>query len=146
MTTPRIRSLVSALTITLALGGCASIPSNLAANNAAVLPDGHPLAIRFDNTTRDHLHVYLVGARREWLLGRVEPGARTNLRIPDAAFGANEGPMRLAVLAGARINVRAAAEARAMLTIEQPATEILAQRWTFSQLQTAGQLTALRLR
>ena len=100
MTTPRTRSIVSlatALTLTLALGGCASAPSRLGLNDPAPI-DGAPLAIHFDNGARDYVHVYLVGAKREWLLGRVEPGARTSLRIPDEALGEDLGFLRLAVL------------------------------------------------
>jgi hypothetical protein len=143
MTTPRTRSIVSlaaALTLTLALGGCASAPSRLALNDPAPV-DGTALAIHFDNGARDYVHVYLVGAKREWLLGRVEPGARTALRIPDEALGEDLGFMRLAVLTGAPVTLRAASDPRATITIPQPAPGIASQRWTFSQ----GQLTPLRL-
>jgi hypothetical protein len=147
MTTPRIRSLVSlaaALTVTLALGGCASAPSRLAWDGAAAT-DVPPPAIRFDNGARDYVHVYLVGDKREWLLGRVEPGARAMLRIPEDALAGNPGSMRLAVLAGGRMTLRAASEARAAMTITLPAAEILSQRWTFSQTLASGQVTGLRL-
>jgi hypothetical protein len=143
MTTPRTRSIVSlatALTLTLALGGCASAPSRLALNDPAPV-DGTALAIHFDNGARDYVHVYLVGAKREWLLGRVEPGARTALRIPDEALAEDLGFMRLAVLTGAHVTLRAASDPRATITIPQPAPGIASQRWTFSQ----GQLTPLRL-
>ena len=143
MTTPRTRSIVSlatALTLTLALGGCASAPTRLALNDPAPA-DGAPLAIHFDNGARDYVHVYLVGAKREWLLGRVEPGARTSLRIPEEALAEDLGFMRLAVLTGAHVTLRAASDPRAAITIPQPAPGIASQRWTFSQ----GQLTPLRL-
>ena len=143
MTTPRTRSIVSlatALTLTLALGGCASAPSRLALNDPAPV-DRAPLAIHFDNGARDYVHVYLVGAKREWLLGRVEPGARTTLRIPEEALAEDLGFMRLAVLTGAHVTLRAASDPRAAITIPQPAPGIASQRWTFSQ----GQLTPLRL-
>jgi hypothetical protein len=143
MTTPRTRSIVSlatALTLTLALGVCASAPSRLALNDPALV-DEAPLAIHFDNGARDYVHVYLVGAKREWLLGRVEPGSRTALRIPDEALAEDLGFMRLAVLTGAHVTLRAASDPRATITIPQPAPGIASQRWTFSQ----GQLTPLRL-
>ena len=146
MTTPRIRSLVSlaaALTFTFTLGGCASAPSRLAWDEPA-RTDALPLAIRFDNEARDYVHVYLVGEQREWLLGRVEPGARATLRIPEAALAEDAGPMWLAVLAGERVTLRVAGEARAATSIAQPAAEILSQRWTFSPMTATGQLTALR--
>ena len=147
MTTPRIRSLVSlaaALTLTLALGGCASAPSRLGRDGPAPT-DGLPLAFRFDNGAREYVHVYLVGEQREWLLGRVEPGARATLRIPDAALAGNPGFMRLAVLTGQRLTLRAAGDARAAITIAQPAAAIVSQGWTFSQTLAQGQLGTLLL-
>jgi hypothetical protein len=148
MTTPRTRSLVSlaaALTVTLTLGGCVSAPSRLAWDGPAPT-DGPPLAIRFDNEGRDYVHVYLVGAQREWLLGRVEPGALATLRIPEAALAENSMPMWLAVLAGERMTGRVAGEARAVTTIAEPVAMILSQRWTFSATPARGQLTSLPLR
>jgi hypothetical protein len=146
MTTPRIRSLVSlaaVLTVTLTLGGCLSAPSRLASDGPAPA-EGAPLAIRFENDARDYVHVYLIGDQREWLLGRVEPGGRATLRIPEAALSEDAGPMRLAVLVGDRVTLRAAGKPLAAIAIAQPATEILSQRWTFSQMLSTGQLTGLR--
>jgi hypothetical protein len=145
MTTPRTRSLVSlaaALTVALTLGGCAGAPSRLAGDGPAPT-DGPPLAVRFDNDARDYVHVYLVGEQRQWLLGRVAPGARATLRIPDEALAEDAGRLRLAVLAGERVTLWAAGEARAAITIPQPAAAFLWQRWTFSQALANGQLTAL---
>ena len=48
--------------------------------------------------------------------------------------------MRLAVLTGDRVTFQAARDPRATLTIAQPASAILSQRWKFSQ----GELTSLR--
>jgi hypothetical protein len=147
MTTPRTRSLVSlvaALTVTLALGGCASAPSRTAWDAPA--PAGvPPFTVRFDNDARDYVHVYLVGAQRQWLLGRVEPGARATLRIPEEALAEDAGSMRLVALVGGRVTQRPASEARAVITLEQPAAAILSQRWTFSQTTPTGQLTPLPL-
>ena len=141
MITPRTRAIVSFLATTttaaLALGACAGGPSRPAADGRALVP-GAP-TVRFDNEGREHVHVYLVGEQREWLLGRVEPGARATLRLPPASLGACPGFVRLAVLAGGRLTAQAALEPRALLTIAQPAAAILAQRWTFGQ----GQLTPL---
>jgi phosphotransferase system HPr-like phosphotransfer protein len=53
--------------------------------------------------------------------------------------------MRLAVLAGDRVTLRAAGEARAASMIAQPASAFLSQRWTFSPSLAKGQLTALPL-
>ena len=106
---------------------------------------GSPLTFRFDNEPRDYAHVYLGSEQRQWLLGRVEPGARATLRIPEEALTGDPGSMRLAVLAGQRVTLRVAGEARAALTIAQPATEILSQRWTLSKTLAVGQLRALPL-
>ena len=147
MTTPRSRlyvSVVAALSVTLALGGCATAPSRLA--TAAIAPtDGAQLAFRFDNEARDDVHVYLIGDKREWLLGRVAPGARATLRIPNDALAENPGFMRLAVLAGPNTTLRAAAESRAATSMGQPAAAIVSQRWTFSQTPGRNQLVALGL-
>jgi hypothetical protein len=147
MITPRTRSLVSlaaALTLTLALGGCAGAPSRLASDGPAP-GDGPPPIVRFDNDSRDYVHVYLVGARREWLLGRVAPAARAALRIPEEAMAEDAGPLRLAVLAGDRVTQRVAFDARAASALARPAAEILSQRWTFSQTLARSELMALPL-
>jgi len=144
MITPRTRSLVSfaaALTVALALAGCASTPSRPASGRH--LPsDELPLAIRFDNAAHDFVHVYLVGEKREWWLGRVEIGARATLRIPEEAL-ADAGPMRLAVLEGQRRAPQVAGDPRAATTLRQPIAAILSQRWTFSQTAANEQLTSL---
>jgi len=141
MTTPRIRSLVSlaaALIVTLMIGGCASAPPRVTTDVSAA-------TVRFDNEARGYVQVYLVGARQEWHLGRVAPGARATLQIPTAALAEDAGLMWFAVLPGDRVTMRAAAEPRAATTIGQPISEMLSQRWSFSQLTTTGQITSLRL-
>jgi hypothetical protein len=147
MTTPRIPSLVSlatALSFILALGGCVSTPSHLASDGPAAA-DERPQDFRFDNEARDYVHVYLVGPRREWLLGRVAPGARATLRIPEAALDGNPESMFLAVLVGEHVTLRAAGMAPAAITLSQPAAMILLQQWTFSQTLANGQLTSFPL-
>ena len=146
MTTPRTRRLVSlaaALTISLALGACASAPGGLAREGSAVTSNEPPVMIPFDNGARDYVRVYLVSPRREWLLGRVEPGARTTLRVPDDALADDAGPLRLAVLVGGRITLRAADESRAATTLPLPVTELGRERWSFSQSVATGQLTLI---
>lgn len=147
MTTPRTRILVSlatALSVTLALGGCVSPPSRLASDEPAPA-DGAQLAVRFDNEAREYVRVYLIGEQREWLLGRVEPGARAMLRIPEEALAGNPASMRLSVLAGDHPTLRSAGEARAAITIAQPVAAILSQRWTFSPALANGQITGLSI-
>ena len=142
MTTIRSRSLVSlaaALTLTLALGGCAGNPTRSALNDPAPVATRRA-AIRFDNEARQYVHVYLVGQNQQWLLGRVEPGARATLRIPEEAASNGTWQMQLAVLAGDRVTMQVASKPLAQFTIAQPTGQLLAQKWIFTQLN--GQATA----
>jgi hypothetical protein len=143
MTTPRTRAIVSLaamMAVTLALGACVRGPSRPALDGPASM-DGRSLTIRFDNDAREHVHVYLIGTQRQWLLGRVEAGARATLRLPEAALAGSPGFVQLAVLTGERMTLQAARHARATFTIAQPASAILSQQWMFAQ----GQLTSLPL-
>jgi len=142
--TPRIHSLVSfagALSVALTLAGCASTASH-AASVAPAAIDELPRVIRFDNAAPDYVHVYLVGDKREWFLGRVEIGARATLRIPDDAL-ADGWPMRLAVLEGQHRTLQVANDSHAATTLRQPIAAILSQRWTFSQTAANVQLTSM---
>jgi hypothetical protein len=144
MTTIRSRSLVSlvaALTLTLGLGGCAGNPTHSGLNDPAPVA-ARPATIRFDNEARQYVHVYLVGQNRDWLLGRVEPGARATLRIPAEAISDDSWQMQLAVVAGDRVAIRAASKPGAQVTIAQSAGQLLAQKWTFTQTLANGQATA----
>jgi hypothetical protein len=123
------------MTATLTLGAC---------HQAASVRDG-PLSmdealLRFDNGGREHVHVYLIGEKREWLLGRVEAGAIAILRVPEESLAEDATFMRLAVIAGERVTLQAARNPRARLTLAQPASAILSQQWMFSQ----GSLTSLK--
>jgi hypothetical protein len=141
MTTPRTRPIVSLavwLSLTLALGACVRSRTGPAPDVSERMT-APSLAIRFDNDAREHVHVYLIGDRREWLLGRIEAGTRKTLEIPAASRAAGEGFVRLAVIAGERPTLQAARNPRAIIALAQPATEIVAQRWTL----THGQLTSL---
>ena len=142
MTRPRaraLRSLTAAMAVPLVLGACLGGPSRLAPDGPASL-EARPHAIRFDNLGRERVHVYLVGQRREWLLGRVEPGAVATLRLPDESLADDPEFVQLAVVAGGHVSQRAAGDVRARLTIPQPASAILARQWRFSQ----GELTSPR--
>ena len=143
MPTPRIRALVSfaaAMTVLLGLGACAGASSRPAIDGPAPV-EAHPLAIRFDNGAREYVHVYLIGHQREWLLGRVEPGAVTTLRLPQESIADESGFVQLAVLTGDRVTLQAARNVRARTTMLQPVSSILEQRWRFAQ----GELLSLRL-
>ena len=144
MTTPRICARVSPgvmMAVTLVLGACAGATARSPLDTPApyVEADGRALAIRFDNDARERVDVYLVGDRREWLLGRVDAGAVRTLRLPDASL--SSGFFRLAVIAGEHVTVQAARDPRAMFTISQPAAAIVSQQWKFAQ----GQLTPIRV-
>lgn len=139
MTTPRTHAIVSltaTMAVTLALGACVPGPSVPALDRAA------PMGVRFDNDSREHVHVYLVDGRdRQWLLGRVEPWSRATLRLPAAALAEGTGFVQLAVLTSERMTPQVARNPRAMLTVAQPAAAILSLRWMFAH----GQLTPLPL-
>lgn len=141
MTTLRAYTHVSRVAITiltLASGACAGSQVRSAAYDASpAASQSH--TIRFDNGARDYVHVYLVGQRREWLLGRVEPGAVATLRLPEEVFDSDPGFVQLAVLAGSSVTQRAARDPRSQLTISQDPSSILSRRWKFSQ----GELTSL---
>jgi hypothetical protein len=131
-------SIAATITITLALGACVSSPSRPVLDGP-ISTETRALTIRFDNLARESVDVYLIGAKREWLLGRVAPGAIASLRLPDEALAEGSMMVRLAVLAGERLTFAAGRNPRAVLTIAQPASAILSQRWMFSQ----GDLTSL---
>ena len=142
MTTPRRRAFVSiaatVITLTLALGACAGAPSRLI-SGGQMATDRRALTIRFDNMAPERVHVYLIGPQRAWFLGRVEADAVVHLEIPDAALTEGSTMVRLVALAGERVTLEAARRASA-LTVAQPATAILSQRWRFSR----GELVSLR--
>ena len=133
MTTPRRRAIVSiaATMMALALGACVRAPAHPEPGEVRATHT-RTLSIRFDNSGRERVHVYLLGMQRGWLLGRVEPGAVTTLPIPEAALAEGPTNLRLAVLVGERATLEAARRAPAQ-TVSQPASAILAQRWRFSR-------------
>ncbi|HEX7977183.1 MAG TPA: hypothetical protein VF461_01170 [Gemmatimonadaceae bacterium] len=144
MTTLRSRSLVSlaaAFTLTLALGACAGNTTRSALNDPAPIA-ARPATIKFDNEARQYVHVYLVGENRQWLLGRVEPGGHTALRVPVEAMTDDTWFMRLAVLAGDHVTLQVASKPGVQVTLAQPTGQLLAQKWTFSQTMANGQATA----
>jgi hypothetical protein len=128
-------SVIASVTISLALAACF--------HGAARRPspgDHARLAIRFDNEAREHVHVYLIGENRQWLLGRVEAGAIDMLRIPEESLVRNPTLVRLVVIAGEGVTLQAARHPRATPTLAQPVWALLSHRWRFSQ----GALTSLR--
>ena len=142
MITPRTRAIVSlaaALTTTLALGGCVRPQPFTALDESIPMQDARVRTVRFDNSANQHAHVYLVTDERQWLLGRVEAGARATLRIPDAALTGSTSRVRLAVLTGERVTPQVTRDPRTTLTIEQPASALVSHQWTLTQ----GQITPM---
>ncbi len=132
-------SIAGTMTMTLALGACVSAPLRPVLDGPISTETRPRLTIGFENLARESVDVYLIGAKREWLLGRVAPGAIASLPLPDGALAEGSVMVRLAVLAGEQMTLAAARDARAVLTLAQPASAILSQRWTFSQ----GHLTSV---
>jgi hypothetical protein len=139
MITPGMRATVSLLSVASALGlaACAVGPSP-ATGNDAVTPTERRVAIQFDNGAQSSVDVYLVSQTREWRLGRVAPGARTTLWIPESAISSRSGFVRLAVLAGAPPAAQASLDPRAVFAIAQPGLDLISQEWRFSQRQSAS--------
>ena len=140
MTTSSRRAFVSiaaTIAITLALGACVRASSHTVPD--PVSTDAGPLTIRFDNLGLERVDVYLIGGKREWVLGRVEPGAIATLRIPEGAFSDGSKFLRLAVIANEPVTFQAARNPRAKLTIALPPAAIASQQWNFSQ----GELTSV---
>jgi len=142
MNTPRVRVAVSLVTLavtltsTLALGGCARGPAPATWDGPAAPAEGS--VIRFVNEAQTYVDVYLVGEQREVWLGRVGPGARTTLRIPEGARDAMAGYIRLAVLANTSMSFHPSHDPRATFTIAEPPMKVLAQQWTFRQTSLAS--------
>ena len=139
MPTLRRRAFVSMIA-TLSLALTAAACSQAAARGGRSPVNDVPLAIRFDNDAREHVHVYLINEKREWLLGRVEAGAIAMLRIPEESLAGNPTFVRLVVIAGEGVTLQAARHAGATPTLAQPVSHILSQRWRFSP----GSLTSLK--
>ena len=130
-------SLAATIAVTLALGACVHAPSR--SEPDLISTDAGPLSIRFDNLGVERVDVYLIGAKREWPLWRVEPGGIAILRIPDGAFTDGSKFVRLAVIANEPLTFQAARNPRAKLTIGLPPAAIMAQRWSFSR----GEITSV---
>ena len=142
MITRPVRFVVSgvALAVTTFASACASVPVRPADDTTIAVA---PVWLPFDNLGHDYVRVYLVSARRQWMLGRVEQGQRTKLRVPAEALAPEEGWLRLAVLAGGLASQRVLAEPGVAFGATQPLPALLAQKWTYSAAASTGQLTAL---
>ena len=138
-------SLVATLVSGLSLGACARGPSPATWDAAVEVPD-QSATVRFDNGAEVPVDVYLVAEQRQWRLGRVAPGARTMLRIPDGALRPTSF-VRLVVLAGEPLSIDAAHAPGATFSVAQPASELLVQRFMFwNQTPGSPQLLGMRAR
>lgn len=134
---------IVSLLATLSLGACATRAARTGPEERPHAATRTP-AIRFDNDGRERVHVYLIGETREWLLGRVEPGVIARLPLPLQSLTGGTGLLRLAVVAGAPVSLQAAREARATITLAQPASALLEHRWTLVQGQLVPQWLDVR--
>ena len=143
MITPVARLTVSCLSLaalfgtTLVLGACAGGASPVTSGGVVVTPE-RPLAIDFENEAETYVDVYLIGEKREWWLGRLAAGARGTLRIREEALTTESGFLKLAVLADAPRTLQAARDPRATFSLTEPASRLLAQRWTFTKTPLAS--------
>jgi hypothetical protein len=155
MTTQRATSVVSAagrleraaiLVVGLGSAACAGGPrpvtQGMHAERADVVSrdesEERPTAIEFDNEATVHVDIYIVSAQYQWRLGRVTPGARALLRVPQSAIESTMGMVWLTVIPGSPASGQAGGEPGAVLSIAQPVLELLSQRWAFRQSATAA--------
>lgn len=149
---------LGAVLVALALAACAGRQHRVAQTQPAesaertanrITDESRTDALEFDNQGTAYVDVYLVGmvgGQIQWRLGRVPPGMRAGLRIPESALDWTGGFVRLTVIPGSQLSPEAWRDPRAITAIAQPVSELLSQRWTFRQ--TAGtplQLQATRL-
>ena len=146
MTTPRTRPIVSvaaALSVTLSVAACAGRQPRAEVDPLATIEQAAlPPIIRFDNGAGEYVHVYLIADFEQWYLGRVEAGAKATLRVPQGLLVQRPQFVKLAVLPGDRLTVHAAGDPHTSITAAQPTSELVAQRWTFTQ---GGHLAGLGL-
>lgn len=144
MTTRRTKSLVSRARGVLATLLVAAFWP--AACVVPLPPDPQAAMMRFDNDATVSVDVYLVSGQFQWRLGRVSPGLRTMLRVPESAIESTMGFVRVTVIPGSQISAQAERDPRAVFAIAQPVSEVLSQRWTFRQPAAAAlQLEGRRL-
>lgn len=135
MTTLQMRALGALLTALL-LDGCASVSArpDVRSREAEAMS-----AIQVDNQSRDRIDIYVITETREWHVGRLDPGAKAWLSVRDRAEIGGAGMIQLAVIADASLSQKPSRDARAIVTLKQPMSELLGQRFVFAE----GSLTEL---
>jgi hypothetical protein len=104
--------------------------------------------LQFDNLATIYVDVYLACVSRElqWRLGRVLPGMRVRLRVPESVIDQRCGLVQVAVIPGSQMAAEAWLDPQAIIATAQPMSEVLSQRWTFRQPTGAPlQLQSTRL-
>ena len=102
--------------------------------------------LQFDNLATMYVDVYLAAGQIQWRLGRVLPGMRATLTVPESAVDWPTGLMQLVAIPGSLMSAEAWRDARAVPAAAQPLSEVLSHRWTFRQPAGAAlQLQATRL-
>ena len=143
----------------LGVGACAGRQHPLTQTERAESAERTPQAmtgeprtaeLQFDNQASVYVDVYLAwsGGQLQWRLGRVAPGFRVALRVPESAIDQISGGFaQLAVIAGSPVSAEVWRDPRAVTAIPQPMSELLSQRWSFRQPAAAPlQLQSTRLR
>ena len=143
-------ALAALLVTAVGIGGCAERPRPL--TQAEYVESAESVAsanetLQFDNQATVYADVYLVGGQLQWRLGRVPPGFRATLRVPESAIPWTMGFVQLAVIPGSQVSAEAGRDPRAIIAAAQRMSEVVSQRWTFRQAAGAAlQLQATRLR
>jgi hypothetical protein len=94
--------------------------------------------MQFRNDAMVSVDVYLISAQFQWRLGRVPPGIRAVLRVPESAIESAMGVVRVAVIPGSQMSAQADRDPRVVFAIAQPVSAVLSQRWTFRQPAAAA--------
>ena len=119
-----------ALLITLATAGCG--PNAVQRDELAPRQP----ALFFENATPDQVRVYLVEGATEWLLGRVEPGRATYLRLPaDVRAKRSSEVFLIAVPLGGRRTTGLSGSTDLIRSVAEPAENLITMRWTLSGRQ-----------
>jgi hypothetical protein len=137
MTTRRVRSLVSAASIVSAMCGAAALGLTACAGRPQ-RPEPEIATMQFRNDAMVSVDVYLISAQFQWRLGRVPPGIRAVLRVPESAIESAMGVVRVAVIPGSQMSAQADRDPRVVFAIAQPVSAVLSQRWTFRQPAAAA--------
>ena len=147
--------LTAAVVAALGVGACAGrrypvTPAQRAANAEttarAVSAQPQIDILQFDNQATAYVDVYLVGGQLQWRLGRVLPGMRTSLRVPESVVDWATTTVQLAVIPGSQMSAQVSRDPRATVAPAQTLSELLSQLWIFRQPDGAPiQLLATRL-